>query len=55
MEGHHLSWITWSLSDKDETCSMLTKEASSTGNWKDSQLKESGMKTRAYLKALNKK
>lgn len=55
MEKNKLSWITWSLSDKDETCSMLTKEASSTGNWKQSDLKESGVKTREYLKTLNKK
>jgi endoglucanase len=55
MEARKLSWITWSVSDKDETCSMLTKQASSDGHWKDSELKESGVKTRAYLKALNKK
>jgi len=55
MEKNKLSWITWSLSDKDETCSMLTKSASSTGNWKESDIKESGIKTRDYLKVLNKK
>jgi len=55
MEKNRLSWITWSLSDKDETCSMLTKEAASTGNWKQSDIKESGAKTREYLKSLNKK
>jgi endoglucanase len=33
---------------------MLTKNAASTGNWKQSAMKESGIKTRAYLKALNK-
>lgn len=55
MEARRLSWITWSVSDKDETCSMLTKQASSTGNWKTGDLKESGIKTREYLRALNKK
>lgn len=55
MEKNKLSWITWSLSDKDETCSMLTKAASSTGNWKDSELKDSGVKTRMYLRSLSKK
>jgi len=54
MEARGLSWITWSVSDKDETCSMLTKSAASTGNWKQKDMKESGIKTRAYLKALNK-
>ena len=50
MESRKLSWITWSVSDKDETCSMLYKTAKSEGNWRDSDLKESGKKNRAYLK-----
>jgi len=48
---NHLSWITWSVSDKNETCSVLNPSANSTGHWKDSDLKESGVKTREYLKA----
>jgi endoglucanase len=48
---NNLSWITWSVSDKNETCSVLNVSASSTGHWKDSDLKESGVKTREYLKA----
>jgi len=48
---NNLSWISWSISDKNETCSVLNPSASSTGHWKDSDLKESGIKTRAYLKA----
>ena len=54
MEAKKISWITWSISDKDETCSMLQKSASSIGNWSDRDLKDSGRKTRAYLKTLNK-
>lgn len=50
MEVRKLSWITWSISSKDETCSMLNTSANSEGDWKDSDLKESGKKTRAYLK-----
>lgn len=53
MEENKLSWITWSVSDKDESCSMLKKTASSKGNWKETDLKESGIKTKAYLKLLN--
>lgn len=53
MEAKGLSWITWSVSDKDETCSMLQKSASSTGPWKDADLKESGQKTREYLRHYN--
>jgi endoglucanase len=55
MEENKLSWITWSVSDKDETCSMLKKSASSNGYWKESDLKESGVKVKEYLNLLNKK
>jgi endoglucanase len=47
---NNLSWITWSVSDKDETCSVLKPSASSEGHWKDSDLKESGVKIREYLR-----
>lgn len=53
MEARKLSWITWSISDKDETCSMLKKSASSDGNWKEKDLKESGLKTREFLREYN--
>lgn len=51
MNDRKLSWITWSVSDKDETCSVLNKTASSDGNWKEADLKESGIKIRAYLRS----
>ena len=54
MEQRGLSWIVWSISDKDETCSMLKKSANSEGNWKNEDLKESGLKTREYLRFYNK-
>jgi endoglucanase len=54
MEKRGLSWVTWSVSDKDETCSVLKKSAASTGGWKDTNLKKSGIKTREYLRAFNK-
>ncbi|AWM14796.1 glycosyl hydrolase family 5 [Flavobacterium sediminis] len=54
MESKKLSWITWSVSDKDETCSVLRKTAKSEGNWKLSDLKESGVKIREVLRELNK-
>ena len=50
MEEKKLSWITWSVSDKDETCSILQKSASPYGGWKMEDLKESGIKTREYLR-----
>lgn len=51
MDARQLSWITWSVSDKDETCSVLNTSASSEGNWKQEDLKESGIKTREYLRS----
>jgi len=53
MEAKKISWITWSVSDKDESCSILKKSAKSEGNWKDEDLKESGIKVRDYLRKYN--
>lgn len=53
MEARQLSWITWSVSDKDETCSVLKTSAASDGGWKLSDLKESGIKTREFLRKYN--
>jgi endoglucanase len=52
-EENKISWITWSVSDKDETCSVLLPSADSKGNWSDKDLKESGMKARALLRKYN--
>jgi endoglucanase len=49
-EENKISWITWSVSDKDETCSVLYPSAKSNGNWSKKDLKESGIKARALLK-----
>ena len=53
MEERKLSWITWSVSDKDETCSILQKTAKSEGKWKQKDLKESGIKVRELLRKYN--
>ncbi|MGZ5287581.1 MAG: glycoside hydrolase family 5 protein [Flavisolibacter sp.] len=53
-EKNKISWITWSVSDKDETCSVLQKSAASTGGWKESDLKESGILIRNYLRKFNR-
>ncbi len=49
-EKNKISWLTWSLSDKDETCSVLLPTADSDGNWQDKDLKESGIKTRELIR-----
>ncbi|KQW97400.1 glycoside hydrolase family 5 protein [Flavobacterium sp. Root420] len=53
IENRKLSWITWSVSDKDETCSILKKSAKSEGKWKDEDLKEAGIKVREFLRKYN--
>lgn len=53
MQANKISNVTWSVSDKNETCSMLYPTASTEGNWKDSDLKESGLKTREMIRKLN--
>lgn len=46
-----ISWIAWSISDKDETCSMLRPSAASDGmQWKDSDLKPWAVLVKHYLK-----
>lgn len=55
MKKNSISWVAWSISDKDETCSMLEKSADSEGAWSDEDLKESGKKTRDLMLELNKK
>ncbi len=53
-EQHKISWVTWSVSDKDETCSVLKPTAADNGHWSDADLKESGLKTKALLQKYNK-
>lgn len=50
MENRKISWIIWSISDKDETCSMLIPRASSYGNWTDDVLKKWGKITRQTIR-----
>ena len=52
-EQHKISWLVWSVSDKDETCSVLQKSASSNGGWKDEDLKESGIKSKNLISKYN--
>lgn len=51
MESNKVSWVAWSVTDKNETCSMLTPSAASTGNWTDAQVKPWGQIVREVLKS----
>ena len=45
-----ISLLTWSISDKNETCSMFTPEASSEGPWEKDVIKEWGLISLEWLK-----
>ena len=48
-----ISWVMWSISDKDESCSMLLPQATSTGRWADDVVKEHGKLAKQLLKQYN--
>lgn len=49
MDQKKLSWIAWSVSDKNETCSVLKPSALSGGNWKEEDIKEWGKLVKELL------
>ena len=54
MERLKISWVNWSLSDKNETCSMLLQRAKADGNWTDDVIKPWGKLVRKTLMKYNK-
>lgn len=50
MGKNNLSWIVWSISSKDETCSMIKDNTSSISGWKNEDLKEWGNIVREILR-----
>jgi endoglucanase len=54
-EKNKVNWITWSVSDKDETCSVPLPTANAEGGWKETDLKESGKNSRTLLRSYNSK
>ena len=53
MEQLGISWVNWSISDKDETCSMTLPRAKANGKWADDVLKKSGKLVRQFLRQYN--
>lgn len=51
MEENKLSWATWSVADKNETCSMFLPTASETGPWSDDDIKPWGQIARETITA----
>jgi len=54
MEARKISWCKWSVSDKNETCSVLVPRAKATGGWSPADLKPSGIHSRELLRKLNR-
>ena len=52
MAKNKLSWVAWSISNKDETCSMIKDASSPLTGWQDSDLKEWGLMMRKTLRDL---
>lgn len=50
MDQRGLSWLGWSIADKQETCSVLNPTAASEGNWIDADVKEWGKIARDLLR-----
>jgi endoglucanase len=55
METNHISWVCWSVSNKNETCSMMQEEANPKGPWKSADLKQWGNLTRNTLRRYSTK
>jgi len=53
METNKISWVIWSIADKNESSAMLLRHASSEGGWSAEDLKESGIKTRELIRKYN--
>lgn len=53
LEERHISWINWSISNKNETCSMILPRASYEGGWDIGLLKPSGQKSREFIRFYN--
>lgn len=50
MAQKKISWVAWSLADKNESCSMIYDHNSPISNWKETDLKEWGKEIRNTLK-----
>ena len=53
MEKNHLRWVNWSISNKNETCSMILPRGSYEGGWADDVIKPAGIQCRKFLRQYN--
>ena len=53
LEERKISWVNWSISDKNETCSMILPRASAKGGWTDELIKPAGIQSRQFIRHYN--
>ena len=53
MDKHKISWMNWSVADKNEKSAALKPGASPTGGWEESEISKSGKNVRAELRRKN--
>ena len=54
MEELHIGWVFWSVSDKNESCSMLLPRATPGGPWPDDVIKRGGHIVKNLLTKYNR-
>ncbi|GAB6009470.1 glycoside hydrolase family 5 protein [Dysgonomonas reticulitermitis] len=50
MAKNNFTWVAWSVSGKNETCSMIKDDSSPVSGWAENDLKEWGMLVKGLLK-----
>ncbi len=53
LDANNISWLNWSINDKEESSAAVKPGASGTGGWPDAMLTQSGLLVRAELRAKN--
>jgi len=53
LDRNNISWLNWSIADKEESSAAVKPGASGTGGWPDSMLTQSGLMVRAEIRAKN--
>lgn len=53
LEANRISWVSWSISNKNETCSMILPRGSYEGGWDTDVIKPTGVQSREYIRLYN--
>lgn len=53
LESNRISWVSWSISNKNETCSMILPRGSYEGGWDTDVIKPTGVQSREYIRFYN--